>query len=513
MKNQQIGIIDMGSNSIRFVVYDINKHGCIKEIQNLKVVARLSTYINDNGEMTNQGIQLILHTLQRFSYVAKNYQLTTIRGVATAAIRNAKNQKEILDAIKVQGAFNIEVLSEEEEAYYGYLAVTNSTDLQNGITIDIGGGSTEITLFENRKLIHSHSFSFGALTLQSFIQNNDQPSETDINELKEFLKAQYSILPWLKGKKLPVIGIGGSARNIASVHQSQTLYPLSGLHQYNIEDIDVLLIINKLNKMTLKQRQQLDGLSKDRADIIIPAATAIEQLISYVGANSFIISNKGLRDGIFSEIYLEPIGISHFPNVAEESIYQLSIDYSLNIDSQRNIAILSAFLASELKNYIHPTLTKKDLKLLQWSSRIYYLGKSIHPESKSQHTFYLLTNQTIDGLSHRDRLAIACIASFKSRSQLKQYIIPFRNLITKEDEERFELLGAILKLCYALNISDRNVIQSIQLKEFSQNKCSLEMLACDDVYFEKFQALKTKKHLEKALGKEIDLIFTDNFDY
>ncbi|MFA9559354.1 Ppx/GppA family phosphatase [Evansella sp. AB-rgal1] len=506
MKPQQIGIIDMGSNSIRFVIYDINEVGCIKQIQNLKVVARLSSYIDEKGNMTSEGIETILHTLERFSIVASNYELSIVRGVATAAIRNANNQDEILQAIREQDAFQIQVLSDKEEAYYGYLAVTNSTDIINGITIDIGGGSTEVTLFENRELFSYHSFPFGAITLKKFI-HNDPPTREELNTLREYVRKEYETLSWTKNRGLPVIGIGGSARNIASIHQRQQLYPLSGLHQYEMEKTDIHFVNRSLITMSLKERQQLEGLSKDRADIIIPAAIAIEELLNIASASSFIVSNKGLRDGLFSELYLKPIGIRHYPNVAEESFYQLSQDYSLDLNFQKKIAILATFLAKELINNIDFSLKDRDIKLLQWSARIYFIGGAIHPESKSQHTFYLLTNQTIDGLNHKERLAIACIASFKSKSQLKQYLSPFQQLISDEDRNKFEVLGAILKLCYALNYTNRNVIESLRVKKLNTEKCIIELTHSDDVYFEEFQANKNKRHLEKALGIQFELTF------
>ncbi|SER69478.1 exopolyphosphatase [Salipaludibacillus aurantiacus] len=510
MEPQKIGIIDMGSNSVRFVIYEVDRHACYKEVQNLKVIARLSTYINTEGYMTSEGIEVILNTLTKFKKVADKFGIDDVRGVATAAVRNAGNRKEILEAINTHGVFKIQILSEQEEAYYGYLAITNSTNYKEGVTIDIGGGSTEVTYFKDRRLIHSFSFPFGALTLKKQFVKDDTPTEAEWKKLRAFLRESYASLPWLKEKNAPVIGIGGSARNLALVHQNQINYPLSGLHQYEMTNKDVWAIQNKLASLPIKKREKVDGLSKDRADIILPAAAAIEELIAYVNTSSFIVSNKGLRDGLFYEKFLNNIEITHFPDVTQESIYQLVKTYQDDEEHQRRIAILSSYFVNELNKLGETHITSKELKLLQWSSQLFYLGSAIHPESQSQHTFYLLTNQSIDGLGHLDRLSIAFISSFKSKSQLKQYIKPFRHWVTANDINNFELMGSILKLCYGLDISQRNVVKKVELDTSGSKSLVVNISYEGDPYFESFHANKYKKHLERSLNKTITLNFTDD---
>ncbi|UTR14403.1 Ppx/GppA family phosphatase [Salipaludibacillus sp. LMS25] len=510
MKAQTVGIIDIGSNSVRFVIYDINNHACYEEILNLKVVARLSSHINEHGAMTDEGIQVVLNTLNKFAVVAKKYNITVIRGVATAAIRNAINSKDIIAAIHKHSSFSVKILSEKEEAYYGFLAVTNSTNLPKGITIDIGGGSTEITYFEDRKAIHLHSFPFGAITLKKQFIENDSPSETEWIALRSYLQKQFSTLPWLKGKNVPIVGIGGSARNLGLIHQNIVDYPLSGLHHYEMTAEDVFSIQGKLSSLSLKGREKVDGLSKDRADIILPAIAAIEELITYTGSSRFIVSNKGLRDGLFYEKLLETIDISHFPNVTHESFYQLAIAYQLDSTHQKRLSVLASYLATELINKNIITLSDTDLTHLHWASHVFYIGSTIHPESKSQHTFYLLTNQSINGLTHMERLAIAFIASFRSRSQLKLYARPFRHWVTKEELKKYELMGALLKLCYGLNISKRDVVKRIQIDSSTDTKLNLSVYYDGDPYFEEFHASKYKKHLERGLKRTISVQFIPN---
>jgi len=509
MEAQQIGIIDMGSNSIRFVVYKIDPFACFQEVLNLKVTARLSTYVSNEGYMSQDGINVILDTLARFQTVMNDFQLTEVRGVATAAVRNAKNQSEILQSIHKHTPFSISILSEDEEAYYGYLAITNSTNIQEAVTIDIGGGSTEITYYKDRQLKHSHSFPFGAITLKNRFVDNHSPTDEELQNIHQYIQEQYEKLPWLKGKKVPIIGIGGSARNIALVHQNYISYPLSGLHQYEMTKEDVSSIQDKLSALPLKGREKVDGLSKDRADIILPAIAAINELIQFVQSDHFIVSNKGLRDGLFFEILLKPMEVTHFSDVTIESFYQLAVSFRLNFLHQKRISILSSYLAHELLQLDDVELSEEDFKHLKWGANVFYLGHAIHPESQSQHSFYLLTNQSIDGLSHFERLTIAFLSSFKSRSQLTQYATPFRHWISKEELTKIELMGAILKLSYALDGTKRDVVQRMELTNQLENTLIISVFYRGDVYFESFYANKYKKHLERSLNKSIELTFIE----
>lgn len=506
IKKQTIALIDIGSNSIRLVIFQINSSGHYKEIQNLKVVARLSSHINRLGNITDEGIEVLVTSLKYFRDVISTYEVSTLHCVATAAIRQAKNQQEILELVKRETNFNIKVLSDYEEAFYGFLAVTNSTNIQNGITIDIGGGSTEVTLFKDRQILNYHSFPFGAISLKESFINNEIPSDDELERLQTFLKEKFNSLPWLKGQMLPIIGIGGSARNLTLIHQKGLDYPLSGLHQYELYHQDIVKINNKIKALPLKQRQKVDGLSKDRADIIIPAIEAISMLMEQADSSKFVMSNKGLRDGLFYHELLQQLNLEQFPSVTTQSLDQVMQEYSIDKTNVNYIVTLVTQLFNEIERNYPDVLTEEELNLLQYSTKVLNIGDFIGTESSSKHTFYILTNKPIDGLTHKQRLSIACIASFKSRSSLQSYIQPFKHLLTETQIETFELLGSILKFCYTLNFTKRKLVKTIKINKNSTG-IQLTISSLKDPYFERVQANKNKKHLERSLKSNITLKF------
>lgn len=202
-------IIDIGSNTIRLVLYQYNNEEGLHELGNIKTVARLRTYIQPSGEMSEEGIYVLAETLQTFKAMLEDFEVTDVKAAATAAIRQASNRDQIIAEMKVRTGIQIELLSEEEEAYFGFVAVAYSSGTKSGVTIDIGGGSTEITLFENKEILQSHSFPFGTVSLKQRFVKGDIMNSGERKVLIAFIKEQFQTLSWIQNSGLPIIAIGG----------------------------------------------------------------------------------------------------------------------------------------------------------------------------------------------------------------------------------------------------------------------------------------------------------------
>lgn len=507
MKNYY-AIIDIGSNTMRLVIYVQERAGRLREVENVKAVARLRNYLDQEENLGPEGSDILINALQNFRDVIKTYELTDFVCVATATIRQAKNQDQLKQLVKKHLDWEMRILSEQEEAFYGYLAVVNSTSIKEGITIDIGGGSTEVTYFKDRQLIHAHSFPFGALTLQSFLESEGSP-ESNLKHLRDYLFKQFKSLNWLTEKNIPLIGIGGSARNLVQIDQNQKAYPLAGLHQYKMDYSDIIGISNYLSSLSFKKLQKVEGLSKDRSDIILPAIEAFHCLYITMEADCFVLSRKGLRDGVFYELLSPKNDTILFPNVLEDSIQELMNDYNLKPEQISHVQYLTKSLFDKIKETGIVSLSNQDWKLIKRASQVFNLGDYIDSESSAEHTFYLLANRTIDGLMHVDRLKIALIASFKNKTAFKQFIRPYKNWFLKQERKRLKLLGALLKFTSSLDATKRQVITDLDL--VIKNDVIHLTFYCDKNWMpEAYQSEKQKKHLEKALHKSIEIHFVSN---
>jgi len=509
MQKLKTAIIDIGSNTIRLAMYQYDKDEGLHEFDNIKTVARLRTHLLPSGEMSEEGIRTLAETLVSFKQILDDYGVTDIQTVATAAVRQASNNEQIIQSMEQESGLNVTILSEEEEAYFGFLAVVNSMDTPSAVTIDIGGGSTEITLFKNKKLLKTHSFPFGTVSLkQKFVKGAIMDDE-ERKALHAYVKEQFETLSWIHDVNLPIIAIGGSARNVAQVHQQQIDYPISGVHQYEMNLDDLIELKKDLGNMNFEQLKQLDGLSSDRADIIVPALEVFTTLMTVVGTTSFQLSKKGLREGVIIDRVLQGDAKAFDKyNVFAESARRLAFEYGRSEEETKTLASLSKQLYVECCHLKVFTFNEENLELIQRAAKVFSIGEYIELDSSSQHTFYLLANQSIAGMNHLNRVKLALLASYKNRDYFRRFATPFMSWLTREELKDLRDFGALLKFVYALNVSKRNLVKKVKL-ELVQDIIHIHIVTREPAMAEVYQAERTKKHIERVFKRQVVIHFRE----
>ena len=231
---KRIAFIDLGSNSVRFVIYEISKTGSYRLIYQEKESVRLSENMWGTHELTKEAMERSLRALKGFVHMADAMEANTIKAVATAAVRLAKNGDAFIKSVKERTGLDLECIAGEEEARLGFLGVINTIGLKDFIIFDLGGASTEITLVRNRHITKSVSLPIGALTLTGTYQKGDEYTPKELDKLTKVVKKTIKEHIWLRNVKLPLLGIGGTARNIAKMDQRKLSYPITKLHNYEI---------------------------------------------------------------------------------------------------------------------------------------------------------------------------------------------------------------------------------------------------------------------------------------
>lgn len=511
MSNQRIGLIDVGSNTIRLVIFEIDANQTITELQNIKTPARLVQYLDENQVMTKEGIKVLIEALDSFTEIAGRYHIETMIPVATAAIRRSKNAQDIIKTVKKKTDLDLKILKEEEEAFFGNYAVRHTMGIRDGVTIDIGGGSTELTLFKNKEVIHSHSFPFGVVSLKKqFFDGKDHNDKKAIEKASDWVKEQFTTLDWLPGLDVPLIGIGGSARNIADVFQRQIGYPIAGIHEYTMKKSELVETFELLADSSMKQLSKLDGLSEDRKDIIIPAGLVFVQLSDYMDSSGFALSARGLREGLVID-YINRTNNTPYDlyDIKRQTVERLSKRYNIRTIGAHQRILLADRLLHLLKEKDIISIEEEHLNLVHYAASLYNLGQYIEDDSKSQHTFYIISNSNLQGFNHKDRVRLALLASYKNRSLFNQYVKNVEDWYSEEEIETLLHLGSIIKFAEALNDSHVNMVTDIQLSKNkdSEDKFELTVTYNGEVIAEKYRANKHKNHLERVLGDTVHITF------
>ena len=506
---ERIGLIDIGSNTIRLVIFGFDKDTGLNEILNIKTPARLSQYLTKDNDMNDEGIQVLTDALSSFNKVATKFKVDELHPIATAAIRQSNNQQDIIKKVKKDTGVEIKIVPEEDEAFYGYYAISHTTDIENGVSVDIGGGSTEVTLFKDKKLKAAHSFPFGVVSLKrQFFGDKDHNDKSAIKSMEKFLSEQFGQLDWLNDQDVALVGVGGSARNVARIHQSEHSYPIGGVHNYTMSDRDIEEVYDLIRKSSRDDLTNLDGLSRDRVDIILPAVSVFKTLYKKVDATQFTFSRKGIREGYVMNLIRQryPEEFSK-DNVRQDALRHLANEYHIEESSANRRLKLAESLLSQLLKRSDLKLSDKDKELFVEGAYLYYLGSFIDSDSSSPHTYYLIANSMINGFSHKDRVKLALLASFKNKSLLKFYCKETHWFGSKETET-IQSLGGIIKFVNALNISHTSFVEEVELKAKKDDKYELHVFYKGEPIAEEYQANRQKKHIEKILKGKVTIAFT-----
>lgn len=464
------GIIDIGSNSIRLVIYEVTGQAAYRVIDESKEAARLSERIDSDGKLRHEDIMSIVHTLNHFKMLCDANRAAAIRAVATAAIRNAANSREIVEQLERHTGIRIEVLSGEEEARLGFLGMINSIDIRDGLVIDIGGGSTEVSLFLGRTLIHSVSFPFGSVNTTKKYSRNGEVSPDDIAKIRQMVTAALEKEPWIKGHHgLPLIGLGGTIRSVGKLDQRARKYSLPKTHFYHMDGPSVDRLLLELAPLPVEKRKKLDGMTNNRADIIVPGLIILQTIFLYTGASHYVISGTGLRDGLFFES-LNPEQ-PRLPDVLEHSVRNLlSLHPSHPLQHVEQVNTLALKLFDDLQDLHH--LSVRTRSYLHVASLLYRIGVTVFYYDYAKHTFYLIAHSRLYGLTHREVLICAMTASYKNKNRTRQLYLEHKDILTESDCQLIIRLGTLLHLAIAL---DRSETQPIQHLTAIQKRNELEL--------------------------------------
>ncbi|EGQ3295827.1 exopolyphosphatase [Staphylococcus pseudintermedius] len=503
------GLIDIGSNTIRLVIFRYDPKTGLNEIQNIKTPARLSQYLDAEQNMTQEGIDVLTTALRSFKKVATDFEVEHLYPIATAAMRQSKNQKEILKHIQQELDLEIIMIPEEDEAFYGSYAVTHTTSIRNGITVDIGGGSTELTLFKEKKIKEAISFPFGVVTLtRMFFEGKEHNDKDAIKKMEKFLKSEFGKVSWIQNQHINLVGIGGSARNCARIHQSLHQYPIAGVHGYTMEQSDLKEVFQMLKKSSRDTLTTLDGLSRDRVDIILPAVSVFNVLFDMIDATAFTFSRKGIREGfIMNQIAKKYPKEFNKTNVLQDALRHLANEYKIEESGANQRVKLAESLLEQLTKEKKLKIDEDLKQVFLEAAYIYYLGRFIDSDSSSQHTYYIIANSGINGLSHKERVRLSLLASFKNKTLLKLYSEE-TNWFSDDELSDIQALGGIIKFVNALNISNTNSVQDVKLQS---TKEGYDLFVNDqgESIAESYQSNRQKKHIEKVLKTKVNIIFTN----
>src|SRR4051794_8354795 len=229
---RRAAVIDMGSNSFRLVVYGYEPEDHWQHVDEIREAVRVGEGVGDDGLLLEEPMERAVRVAKVFSSFCRASEIDDVTAVATSAIRDAPNGAELLDRICEEAHLEARVLSEEEEARYGYIAIANSTTLRTGYGFDIGGGSVQIMRIEDRGLVRAGSWPLGAVRMsERFLPEDDEASGKDLKAVRKHVRSVLEAEDWIEpGEPARAAGIGGGIRKTPAAAGGRAALPRTHAH-------------------------------------------------------------------------------------------------------------------------------------------------------------------------------------------------------------------------------------------------------------------------------------------
>ncbi len=434
-KPGRVAVIDVGSNSVRLVVYEKRSRSLVP-IFNEKALPGLGKGLERTGKLNAEGRKDALINIRRFVALTRAMNVTDVEMLATAAMRDAKDGKEFAKEIEHATGVAVRVISGEEEARLSALGVLAGVPNADGLMGDLGGGSLELVLLNKGKIGQQVTLPIGPLRLA-------EATEGDLDAAQKIIDRHLEDLAWLQEVKgRTFYPVGGTWRTLAKIHMDQTHYPLHVIHEYRISRRpaeDLARVVSRLGRRSLSS---LEGISKRRIDTLPLGALIMERLLRVARPERTLFSAYGLREGcLFAKL-----GVS---DQAADPLLVGCADFA-GLDGRFES------VSDALDNWIAPLFSDEDeprARLREAVCLLSDLGWREHPDYRSEQTFMRVLRMPVAGIDHAERVILALAMAIRYGASLDEthYADPFMSLVKDDDVTFAWRVGSVIRLAYSLS--------------------------------------------------------------
>ena len=498
-------VIDMGSNSFRLVAYSYVPGRWWRRTDEIYDTIRVGAGLLASGRLAEDRMVNAVEAMEVYAHfcTASGISLHDVRAVATSAIRDARNGGELLERVRAATGFPARVLSSEEEAHYGYLAAVNSTTLRDGAVLDLGGGSLQLVRVEDRHARESASWPLGTVRMtERFFGEAKTASAKARVALRRDARRALAQVAWLGALRGPLVGIGGTVRNLAAAAAAAAGKPSVGVQGAVLEREALEALIAELAARPVAERAQLDGIKPGRAGLILAGAIVIAAVIDVLGVDRIEVTHAGLREGVFFSSYLAPAQPPLFDDVRVASVRNLATQYQADLVHCTHVAELAGQLLGSL-DHDFPRVDGLDTAQLVWAAGMLHdIGVAVDYDDHHKHSRYLILAAGLPGFSQRELALIAQTVRFhrKGTPELGE-LAP---LCEPGDEQFLARLSALLRLAEHLDRGRDGAVVRARLHEQDQ-QLDLELVVNGDEALARWGAERQSDLFRRAFGRPLAL--------
>jgi exopolyphosphatase/guanosine-5'-triphosphate,3'-diphosphate pyrophosphatase len=504
---ERLAVIDMGSNSWRLVVFGYEPKtvwwSLVDEIREaVRIGAGLGSEDSDGRrELRPERVDLALHTAAVFAAFCRATGVERIEAVATSAIRDAANGEQLLADIERTTGLRARVISGEEEARYGWLAIANSSTIEDGFGLDIGGGSIQVLRLDGRRLSESRSLPLGAVRVSERFLPDEKATGKQMKALRAHVGEQLDELGWWSGGGR-LVGIGGTIRNLAAAAMKRLDLPDIDVQGFSLTRDALGELVEELAERPAAKRGEVKGIKYDRADVILGGALVLDSVMDQGGFDSIEVTEAGLREGVFFERILGDPPL--FEDVRAESVHNLAHRFGHDDEHDLHVWTLSSAMFDGLGDAGLHDYGREERELLWAACLLHDIGVAVNYDDHHRHSHYLTLNAGLPGFTPRELILIGLIARYHRKgapdaSELGDVAEP-------GDDKRLELLCGIIRLAEQLERSRDRAITDVRVSANGKT-VSLEPDAdpARDATVPIWAARRNADLLSEALGRPVEI--------
>jgi exopolyphosphatase/guanosine-5'-triphosphate,3'-diphosphate pyrophosphatase len=480
-------VVDLGSNSFRLVVYRYEPGGAWAVWDEIRAPVRLSAGMGEDQVLRPERVDLALRAVRTFVAFCRQTGIDDVLAAGTSALRRAANGEEAVAAMEAEG-LPIRILDGREEAYYGGLAILNSSSVTDGFGLDMGGGSVQLMRLAGQDVSESVSLPLGAVRTTEDFLADDQKS--GLKALRKEVRGQVGEQEWFDAGGGPIAAIGGSVRNLAAAAQRLHELPNGGVQGFSLTRDMLETVVEELAGRSVAERRAMAGINPDRGDVILAAAVVLDAILAEGGFDAVEVTEAGLREGLFFERYFADRKPPVADDVGRASVRNLMLRHGADVVHSERVAahalaIFDGLVAAEA---IEGGPAQR--RLLEAAALLHDIGRTIAFDNRHKHARYLILDEGLPGFAREDMATVAQIVRYIPKGT------------PDVDDSRVELLAGVLRIAEQLERTRAGDVTGVGV-DASDKTLRVLVDAPPDATVALWAAAHGTDLLSEALGREV----------
>jgi exopolyphosphatase/guanosine-5'-triphosphate,3'-diphosphate pyrophosphatase len=498
----RLAAIDVGSNSIHMIIAQADPDGAITTLWRMKEHVGLGRLSFPSHRLTSEAMDAAITTLARFKQIAHSRGAEKVIAVATSAVREAINGGDLIERAHREVRLTVRAVSARDEARLIYLAVRHAMTLKEPhLIVDIGGGSVEFIVGDEKRAAMLESRKLGASRMTARYVKSDPISKEDLRALRKHYESELGTLMDQIRDLHPVASIGtsGTLENVAAMCGTPD--------KIDRDDFDRLM--SSLIDSDTKARAKLKGLDDQRKDQIVAGALLVGEIFERLEIKRITLCPAALREGVLLE-YLNrhspELEIRRdIPEPRRRGVLDLARKYDWHQKHSEQVTTLCMALFDQLKS-LHG-LNARDRELIEYAALLHDIGWHISGKSHHKHSLYLITHGGLKEFTREEILIIANIARYHRKNPPRKRHTAYA-ILSGRHRHVVDIGAALLRIADGLDRSHASVIKNLTCKADDKKvRCILD--ARTDAELEIWGAARKRDWFEKVFGRKISFEGTD----